>query len=310
MRIAIVAPGAVGGYFGALLARAGEDVRALARGAHLAAIRGRGLRVEGPDGDYTVRLEAGDDAARLGPADVVLFAVKLYQAEDAARAAAPLFGPGTVGISLLNGVTGPEVIAGALPGATVVGGCAYVSAVLAAPGHIRHNGAMSAIVVGMPESDPARARVEEFVGRCRRAGFGAEITGDARAALWRKMVGLSANAALTAAARLPAGPLYSDPDVLAVAAGLVGEAAAVARAAGGALPDDAEGAALRQLRGFPPGMYASMYHDLARGAPLEVDGLSGHVVREGARLGVPTPHHAALHAVLKPHRHGAPSMPG
>src|SRR5215207_700618 len=106
MRIAIVAPGAVGGYFGALLARAGEDVRALARGAHLAAIRERGLRVEGPDGDFTVRLEAGDDAARLGVADVVLFAVKLYQAEEAARAAAPLFGPTTLAISLLNGVTG------------------------------------------------------------------------------------------------------------------------------------------------------------------------------------------------------------
>src|SRR5215208_3670629 len=97
MRIVIVAPGAVGGYFGALLARAGEDVRALARGAHLAAIRERGLRIEGPDGEYTVRLAADGDATRLGPADVVLFAVKLYQAEDAARAAAPLFGPGTVG---------------------------------------------------------------------------------------------------------------------------------------------------------------------------------------------------------------------
>jgi 2-dehydropantoate 2-reductase len=308
MRIAIVAPGAVGGYFGALLARAGEDVRALARGAHLAAIRERGLRVEGPDGDYTVRLEAGDDAARLGPADVVLFAVKLYQAEAAARAAAPLFGPGTVAVSLLNGVTGPEVIAGALPGATVLGGCAYVSAVLAAPGHVRHNGAMSAIVVGAPEGGPARARVAEFVERCRRAGFGAETTGDVRAALWRKMIGLSANAALTAAARLPAGPLYADPDVLAVAAALVGEAAAVARALGVALAEDVGEAALRQLRGFPPGMYASMYHDLARGAPLEVDGLSGHIVREGLRLGVPTPHHAALYAVLKPYREGPPTL--
>ena len=156
MRIAIVSPGGVGGYFGGLLARAGEDVCALARGAHLAAIRERGLRVEGPDGGHTVRSEADDDAARLGPADVVLLAVKLYPAEDAARAAAPLFGPGTVGIWLLNGVTGPEVTAGALPGAAVLGGCAYVSAVLAAPGHVRHNGAMSAIVVGTPEGCPHR----------------------------------------------------------------------------------------------------------------------------------------------------------
>ena len=306
MRIAIVAPGAVGGYFGGLLAKAGEDVVALARGPHLASIRKHGLRIEGPDGGDTVRLEADDDAARLGVADVVLFAVKLHQAEAAARAAAPLFGPGTVGVSLLNGVTGPEVIAGALPGAAVLGGCAYVSAVVAAPGHVRHNGAMSAVVVGAPEDEAARARIADFAARCRRAGFGAEVTGDARAALWRKMIGLSANAALTAAARLPAGPLYADPDVLAVAAALVAEAAAVARALGVAVAEDAEAAALRQLRGFPAGMYASMYHDLARGAPLEVDGLSGHVVREGRRLGVPTPHHAALYAVLKPYRHGAP----
>jgi 2-dehydropantoate 2-reductase len=306
MRIVIVAPGAVGGYFGGLLAKAGENVGALARGAHLAAIREGGLQIEGPEAEERVRLMVSDDAAQLGPADIVLFAVKLYQAAAAAHAAAPLFGPGTVGISLLNGVTGPEIIAQALPGVTVLGGCAYVSAVIAAPGHIRHNGAMSAIVVGTPEGSPARARTEEFVERCRRAGFRAEMTGDVRKALWTKMIGLSSNAALTSAARLPAGPLYADPDVLTVAAALIGEAATVARALGAAVADDVEEAALRQLQGFPPGMYASMYHDLAKGAPLEVDGLSGHIVREGRRLGIPTPHHAALFAVLKPYRDGAP----
>jgi 2-dehydropantoate 2-reductase len=307
MRVVVVAPGAVGGYFSGLLAKAGENVGALARGAHLAAIREGGLRIEGPDGEHKVRLDASDDAAQLGSADVVLFAVKLYQAAAAARAAAPLFGPETVGISLLNGVTGPEIITSALPGTTVLGGCAYVSAVIAAPGHIRHNGAMSAIVIGTPEESSARARTAEFVERCRRAGFGAQMTGDVRTVLWNKMIGLSTNAALTTASRLPAGPLYADPDVLAVAAALIGEATAVARALGIAVADDIENAALRQLKGFPPGMYASMYHDIAKGAPLEVDGLSGHIVREGKRLGVPTPHHAALYAVLKPYRHGAPA---
>src|SRR5687768_1135623 len=122
----------------------------------------------------------------------------------------------------------------------MLGGCAYVSAVIAAPGHIRHNGAMSAIVVGTPEGSSARARTAEFVERCRQAGFGAEMTGDVRTALWTKMIGLSTNAALTSAARLPAGPLYADPDVLAAAAGLIGEAAAVARALGVAVADDIE----------------------------------------------------------------------
>jgi 2-dehydropantoate 2-reductase len=308
MRIAIVAPGGVGGYFGGMLAKAGENVAAVARGAHLAAIRQSGLRVEGPRGDDTVRMETSDNAEVLGVADIVLFAVKLYQAADAARAAAPLFGPATLGISLLNGITGPDTIAAALPGATVLPGCAYVSAVIAAPGHIRYTGTMSSIVFGAPAGDgPARAKAEDFAETCRRAGIGTEVTEDARSALWGKLIGLAANAAMTTAARLPAGPLYSDPEILEVVAALITEATAVARADGVTLPDDIEETWLTRLKGFPPGMYASMFHDIAKGGPLEVDGFSGHIVREGRRLGVPTPHHAALYAVLKPHRAGSPA---
>lgn len=309
MRIAIVAPGGVGGYFGGLLAKSGQDVAALARGAHLAAIKAGGLRVEGPRGDDIVRLDASDDAARLGISDVVVFAVKLYQVEEAARAAEPLFGPETLGISLLNGIGGQELIERALPGTTVLAGCAYVSAMVAAPGHVRYTGEMSSIVFGAPtNSDRARTKAADFVERCRRSGFGAELTDDVRSALWNKLIGLAANAAMTSAARLPAGPLYGDPDVIEVVAALIGETTAVARAAGARLPADIEEIWLARLKGFPPGMYASMYHDIARGGPLEVDGFSGHVVREGRRLGVPTPHHAALYAVLKPHRAGLPTL--
>jgi 2-dehydropantoate 2-reductase len=309
MRIAIAAPGGVGGYFGGLLAKSGEDVVVLARGAHLAAIQNAGLRVEGPRGDDTLRLDASDDASTLGPADIVLFAVKLYQAEEAARAAAPLFGAETIGISLLNGITGPATIAAALPRATILPGCAYVSAMIAAPGHIRYTGEMSSIVFGTAQDDgAARAKTAEFVACCRRAGFGADLTEDAHSALWSKLIGLAANAAMTTAARLPAGPLYADPDILAVVAALIAEGAAVARADGAQLMADIEATWLARIQGFPPGMYASMYHDIAKGGPLEVDGFSGHIVREGRRLGVPTPHHAALYAVLKPHRAGTPRL--
>jgi 2-dehydropantoate 2-reductase len=309
MRIAIVAPGGVGGYFGGVLAKAGEDVAALARGAHLGAIQRSGLRVEGPRGDNTIRMDASDDAATLGIADIVLFAVKLYQAEEAARAAAPLFGPETLGISLLNGISGPDTIAAALPGATILPGCAYVSAVIAGPGHIRYTGAMSSIVFGAPEGDgAARAKAADFAERCRRADIGIEMTDNARSALWSKLIGLAANAAMTTAARLPAGPLYADPEILQVVASLIAEATAVARADGADLPADIEETWLTRLKGFPPGMYASMFHDIAKGGPLEVDGFSGHIVREGRRLGVPTPHHAALYAVLKPHRAGSPAI--
>lgn len=309
MRIAIVAPGGVGGYFGGLLAKSGEDVAALARGSHPAAIQQFGLRVEGPRGDHTVRMDASNDAATLGVADIVVFAVKLYHAEQAARAAAPLFGPETLGISLLNGVTGPDAIASALPGATILPGRAYVSVVIVAPGHIRYTGTMSSIVFGASSGDgAARAKAADFAERCRRAGIGTEMTDDARSAVWGKLIGLAANAAMTTAARLPAGPLYADPEILEVVAALIAEATAVARADGVALPDDVEETWLARLKGFPPGMYASMYHDIAKGGPLEVDGFSGHIVREGRRLGVSTPHHAALYAVLKPHGGGTPPL--
>src|SRR5206468_2447583 len=144
----------------------------------------------------------------------------------------------------------------------------------------------------------------DFAERCRKAGFGAQMTEDVQSALWTKLIGLAANSALTSAARLPAGPLYSDPDVIEVVAAMIAETAAVARAAGVSLPNDVEETWLARIKSFPAGMYASMYHDLARGGRLELDGFSGHIVREGRRLGIPTPHHAALYAVLKPHRAG------
>jgi 2-dehydropantoate 2-reductase len=306
MRIAIVSPGGVGGYYGGMLARAGHQVTALARGAHLAAIQANGLRVQGPRGDVTVPITASANASDLGPADVVLFAVKLYQIDEAARAAIPLFGPDTLGISLLNGIGGAEAANAILPNAPVVGGCAYVSAVIAAPGHIRYTGEMSSMVYGTPDATAARAHGESFAAICQEAGIDARMAEDGRYVLWEKLIGLSANSALTTAARLPAGHLYHDPDVAAVALALMKETAAVARAQGVALPEGTEEYWLGRLKGFPPGMYASMYHDIARGGPLEVDGLSGHIVREGRRLGVPTPHHAALYAVLKPHRAGTP----
>jgi 2-dehydropantoate 2-reductase len=132
------------------------------------------------------------------------------------------------------------------------------------------------------------------------------MTHDAHSALWGKLIGLATNAAMTTAARLPAGPLYSDPEIMEVVAALIAEGTAVARADGANLPDDIEATWLNRLKGFPPGMYASMFHDIAKGGPLEVEGFSGHVVREGRRLGIPTPHHAALYAVLRPHRAGRP----
>jgi 2-dehydropantoate 2-reductase len=306
MRIAIVAPGAVGGYFGVLLARSGENVGALARGAHLDAIAEHGLIAEGPRGTFSARLDASDDAAKLGEADIVLFAVKLYGAAEAARSAVPLFGPQTLGISLLNGIDGHEIMGRELPGHTVVGGSAYVSSVIAAPGKLRYTSDMSAINFGAPADAALRAKATAFIDSCSKAGFKADMVDDVMSSLWEKFIGLSTNAALTTAARLPAGPLYGDPDVMEVARALMQEAAAVARAAGAKLPGDIVERHMTILLRLPAGMYASMYHDYAKGGPIEIEGMSGYIVREGRRFGVPTPHHATIYALLKPHRAGTP----
>ena len=227
-----------------------------------------------------------------------------HPANATARSAAPLFGPQTLGISLLNGIDGHEIMSRELPGHTVVGGSAYVSAVIAAPGKLRYTSDMSAINFGAPADAALRAKATAFIDSCRKAGFKADMVDDVMSSLWEKFVGLSTNAALTTAARLPAGPLYGDPDVIEVARALMQEAAAVARAAGAKLPDDIVERHMTILPRLPAGMYASMYHDYAKGGPIEIEGMSGYIVREARRFGVPTPHHATIYALLKPHRAG------
>lgn len=158
-------------------------------------------------------------------------------------------------------------------------------------------------------STPCQARAEDIAARCQRAGFAASIAEDVRVTPWTKLVGSAANAALTSASRVAAALLSGDPGVLAVLEALIAGTAAVARAAGVALPAETGAKAPVLMRGFPAGLYASMAHDLMRGNALELDGLSGHVAREGRPLGVPTPHHAALHAVLKLSRNGPLRLP-
>ena len=192
-----------------------------------------------------------------------------------------------------------------LPGRTVVGGSAYVSAVIAAPGKLRYTSDMSAITFGAP-ADAALREGNGVIDSCRKAGFKADMVDDVMSSLWGKFIGLSTNAALTTAARLPAGPLYGDPDVIEVARALMQEAAAVARAAGAKLPDDIV------ERSMTKSAATSCRHerlDVPRLCQRRADRDRGHVGlyrREGRRLSVPTPHHATIYALLKPHRAGTP----
>ncbi len=309
MRIAIMGAGAVGGYFGGLLSLAGHDVTFIARGEHLRAMQQNGLTLETPKDVLRVTsarfVTDPLEAVSGGAFDTVLFAVKAYDIEAAAVPMKPLVDAGATVISVLNGVDHQDRIGAVLGAANVIGGLALVSGVITAPGVIRYTSPMSALRFG--EADGGMSvRATAFRDACVAAGFGAEVVSDIRAAQWRKFVGLATNAALTSLFRLPAGYIYHDPEISALALRGFAEVAAVARAAGISLPPDAAERALAMHQSFPKTMYASMYHDIAKGKSMELDSLSGYVVSKGRDLGVPTPVHEMAYLALKPYKDGAP----
>jgi len=304
MKIAIMGAGGTGGYYGAYLAQADNNVTFIARGAHLAALRKHGLRLQGSRGNIHIQpAQATDRPADIGPVDVVLFCVKLYDTEIVAEAIRPLIGPNTMVISVQNGVDGPERIAKVLGSAHVLGGAAYMSARIAEPGLITYTSAMSKLVFG--ELDGTLSdRGQRFCTLCNQAGFTAELSPDIKTTLWTKFVLLSANASLTSLTRQPLGYVYGDPDMRPVARAVIEETAAVGRASGVALPDDIVTITLALADTLPPDMTTSMHHDLNAGKPLENASISGLIVRLGQELGVPTPVHQAAFAALKPFQNG------
>jgi 2-dehydropantoate 2-reductase len=308
MRIAIMGAGAVGGYYGGRLAQAGHDVALITRGEHLRAIQAKGLALRGPAGDAVISgAKATDDPGEIAPVDVMLFCVKLYGTEDAARVIAPLLSKGGVCISLQNGVDGYQRIGAIVGHDRVMGGVAFVSALIEAPGIIRYKSKAPVIKFGETDGRISE-RAVRFRDACVAAGIGAEVVADIRAALWHKFVGLAVNASLTSLVRQPAGVCYRDPDILALARAGFSEGAAIARAMGIKLPDDIVEWQVRNHQNFPADMYASMYHDMARGRRLELESLSGLIARKGRELGVPTPFHAMAYACLKPYIDGAPAQ--
>lgn len=306
MRIMVLGAGGVGGYFGAMLARAGNEVAFVARGRHLEAMREKGLRAHGPRGEIHIpEPRASDDPASLGKADLVLVCVKLYDTDEAARAIRPVLGEGSRVLSLQNGVEGPERLARLLGAERVFGGAAYVSAVIEAPGVIRYDSEMSRIVFG-PLGGGEDALAAAFRERCRDSGFAAEVSPEIMVPLWSKMVLLATNAGFSAATRLPIRASYDDVSTLRLVRAAMQEAERVARAVGVNLPEDVVERSIEMASRFPPNLFASMFYDLDRGGRLELDGLSGCIVRLGAEHGIPTPVHETLYAVLKPHRDGRP----
>ena len=307
MRIAVIGAGGVGGAFGAALAKAGADVTFVARGAHLAALRASGLRVEGPRGDvHLTPTQATDDPASIGVVDLVLFCVKLWDVETAGAAISTLIGPDTAVIPLQNGIDASERLSPILGSGAVMGGVAQISATIAEPGLIRQTGTFMRLVFGELDGT-ITPRGQDFLALCQRAGFDAVLSDKIETELWLKFVLLASNAAMTAATRQPVGKLRDDPDINPYFAAAYKEVADVARAKGIHLPSDAVAKIVAGNAKAPPAMMASMAVDLIRGNRMELPWLSGKVVQLGRELGVPTPVHALLYAMLKPYVSGAPA---
>jgi 2-dehydropantoate 2-reductase len=307
MKIAILGSGAVGGYYGARLARAGHDVTFIARGAHLAAIRERGLEIKSAAlGDFTVKARAEEDTSRVGPVDLVLFAVKTYDNPTALPMLPPLLGESTAVLSVQNGVDSPGDVARVAGEARTLGGTTYIATALESPGLIVQTGTHRRIVFG--EAFGALPRVSDRVSAVHDAFAGAEIesypVGDGRVPIWEKFVFLAALAGFTGAARLPIGPVWGDPFIKAQFLSACREIEAVARAEGVPVAPDVVDRIVPYVDAIPGSMRSSLLIDLQQGKRIEVEALQGTVVRRAATLGVPVPIMATLYAVLKPHADG------
>src|SRR5437762_8587030 len=278
MRIAVVGAGGVGGGFGVALAKAGADVTFIARGAHLAAMKSQGLRVQGGRGEsHLAPTQATDNPAEIGKVDIVLFCVKLWDVESAGAHIKPLIGPNTAVIPLQNGVDAAERLIPILGENAVMGGVAQISASIIGPGLINQVGNFMRMIFG--ELDGRRSqRGEDFLALCLKAGFEATLSEQILTDLWMKFILLASNASIVALARQPLGKLRDDPDIRPFFISASREVMEVGRAKGVTLPDNAIETVLRLTDHLPPPQRPSMALDLDRGNRLELPWLSGKVV--------------------------------
>jgi 2-dehydropantoate 2-reductase len=307
MRIAAMAAGAVGGYYGARMAAAGHDVFFIARGAHRDAMLKDGLRVDSVHGDlHLPKPNVTDDPAKVGPVDVVLFAVKLWDTEKAAEQMRPLLGLNTRVITMQNGVDSYERVAPIAGAERTMPGVTYVATVIASPGVIKQESKFQSIICGTIDGRPD-APLQAFVDAAKAAKIDITLSDNIERDRWHKFIFLSATAGATALTRLTMGPILSDPDTRGLFRALLSETLAVGRAKGIKL--DAAFAEDRMAfadKSVPASMKASMANDLDRGNRLELDWLAGRVSRLGKELNVPTPVNDTVYAALKHYRQGAP----
>ena len=299
MDIAVMGAGGVGGYFGGLLARAGHSVTFIARGPHLEAIQRDGLRVEsGNDGVFTVPGKATDDPASVGPQELILFAVKMYDNDDAIHAIGPMVGPDTIVLTLQNGIDNGERLVEVYGADRVMIGSAYLEGRISEPGVVTQGGPGAASfgerTTGITE------RGERLYQLFRDAGWRVDLLENMAGMLWKKFAYLAGSAGVCAASGCAYGELRTVPETRAAIESAIAEALAVGEAAGAPLEPDSLEWSMNALDNFPATGMASLAKDFAEGRPVELEGLTGTVIRMGLERGVPTPVNDALYAVLKP----------
>ena len=307
MRVAIVGSGAVGGYFGAKLAQSGQDVSFVARGAHLAAIRERGLQIRSPKlGDFAVHTPAHDDPGRIGPVDLVLFTVKAYDNASALDLLPPLVGDQTVVLTLQNGVDSSDEVAATVGPTKVLGGTTYVATALEAPGLIVQTGVHRSILFGEVFDQRGRItpRVQSIADVMAPADIAVTPVPDGRVPIWDKFVYLAPFAGFTGAARLPIGPLWKDRQLQDMFYAAAREVAALAAAEGVTLSPDRFDTLTEYMNNIPPTTRSSLLIDLEAGKRIEVEALQGAALRRAERHGISMPIISTLYAVLRPHAGG------
>jgi len=302
MKFAILGSGAVGGYFGAKLARAGQDVTFIARGAHLEAIRAAGLQVKSPAlGDFQVTAAAESDTAKVGPVDVVIVSVKAYDNATALPMLKPMMGPETVVLTLQNGVDSVNEVAAIVGNAHVLGGTTYVATALEGPGLIVQTGVHRSIIFGEVFGDHSgiSPRVQAIADVFATADIQVTPVADARVPIWDKFVYLVAFSGFTGASRLAIGHLWKLPNVQEMFYATAREIAAIAKAEGVTISANRFETLTDYMDHIPFTTRSSLLIDLEQGKRIEVEALQGAAVRRAQKLGVPVPITSTLYAVLK-----------
>jgi 2-dehydropantoate 2-reductase len=308
LKITVMGPGGVGGYFGARLATAGHDVTFVARGAHLEAMRVRGLRLDSEIGPlHLAKVKVVADAREVPAADVVIFAVKMRDTESAAEGLRALAANGATVFTFQNGVESADRIGAILGADKVVQGTARIGASISEPGVIKQIGTFARLDFGERDGRPS-ARTTAFLETCKAAGIDAHLSDNIQREMWVKFALLAPMAGMTALTRGPIGPVRANAQSLALLRSAVDEVIALGMALKTGLTIEDAGRIMKTIDGLPKQMMASMAHDLLAGKPIELDGLSGAVARLGKQQGVPVPTHTFIVQALAPFTDGKPQV--